>query len=185
DTFHSGLVLTRFLLGVPVGALLGGLLAGWVGQRGSATLGLVVAAVAFLLMSSWDVHALDGAGIVASAELLTCGLGFGLVIAPLSTAALDQARGAEHGVASSLVVLARTVGMVLALSSLTAFGLARLQVILGQRDYGAVAASGGSLRSSLTAYAACVRGGLLQEYREIFLIAAVLCGVAALLALVT
>jgi MFS family permease len=185
DTFDSGLLLSRFLVGVPVGALIGGWLAGRAGQRASAAFGLLLAGGAFLLLSGWDTHALDGAGLAASAELAACGLGFGIVIAPLSSAALDQAGGGERGTASSLVVLARTVGMVLALSSLTAFGLARLQSILTQRDCGAVAIAGGSLRSGLAAYETCVRGGLLQEYREIFLIAAVLCGVAAVLALVT
>src|SRR2546429_3981384 len=179
DTLHSGLVLSRFLLGLPLGALLRGWLARWAGQRGSATAGLLLAGAAFLLMSTWDVHALDGSGLTASLELGACGLGFGLVIAPLSTAALDQAHGAEHGIASSLVVLARNVGMVLALSSLTAFGLARLQVILAGRDCGGGAAGAGGLRSGLTAYADCVRGGPLQEYREIFLNAAGLCRVAA------
>jgi len=57
------------------------------------------------------------------------GLGFGLVIAPLSSAVLDLTVTGEHGLASSLVVLARTVGMVVGLSALTAFGLARFQSI--------------------------------------------------------
>jgi MFS family permease len=185
DTLHSGLLLTRFLFGVPVGALVGGWLAGRAGQRASATAGLLLAGAAFVLMSGWDAHALDGLQVTASLELAACGLGFGLVIAPLSTAVLDEARGREHGLASSLVVLSRTIGMALALSSLTAFGLARLQLILGQRNCDAVASGAGTLRERLTAYAGCVRGGLLQEYREIFMIAAVLCAVAALLALVT
>src|SRR5207247_6561762 len=38
DTLTSGLVLSRFLLGVPIGAVLGGWLAGVVGPRGAATL---------------------------------------------------------------------------------------------------------------------------------------------------
>jgi len=186
DTFHSGLVLSRFLLGVPVGALMGGWLAVRAGQRGSAAAGLLLAGGAFVLMSGWDVHALDGAGLTASLELAACGLGFGLVIAPLTTAVLDEAHGREHGVASSLVVLARTVGMVLAMSALTAFGLARLQVIVTGRNCDAVATTAtGSLRDRLTAYGGCVRGALLQEYREIFLVAAALCAVAAVVALIT
>jgi MFS family permease len=186
DTLTSGLVLSRFLLGVPVGAVLGGWLAGVVGQRAAATIGLLVAGAAFVLMSGWNVHALDGAGLAAWLELAACGLGFGIVIAPLSTAVLDQAEGRQYGLASSLVVLARTVGMVLSLSALTAFGLARLQVILAARNCDAVAtASGGTLRDRLVAYSGCVRGALLQEYREIFLLAAGLCAVAAVVTLLT
>jgi MFS family permease len=184
DTLASGLVLVRFLVGVPIGALLGGWLAGRVGQRASAVAGMLLAAAAFGLLSSWGSTELSSAGLRASAELATCGLGFGLVIAPLSTALLDQARGGEHGLASSLVVLARTVGMVIALSALTAFGLARLQGILAARRCG-VGAGGGSLRDQLIVYEDCVRGALLQEYREIFLVAAVICLAAAALALAT
>ena len=185
DTWHSGLLLTRFLLGVPIGALLGGWLAGRWGQRTSAAAGLVLAAAAFVLMSSWDLQELSASGLTASAELAVCGLGFGLVIAPLSTAVLDQAHGSEHGLASSLVVLSRTVGMVLVLASLTSFGLARLQTIVMQRHCDSFTSGGGSLKDQLTAYENCLRGALLQEYREIFWIAAALCGLGALIALAT
>ena len=185
DTWHSGLLLTRFLLGVPIGALLGGWLASRVGQRTSAAAGLAVAAAAFVLMASWDLRELSASGLTASIELGVCGLGFGLVIAPLSTAVLDQARGSEHGLAGSLVVLSRTVGMVLVLASLTSFGLARLQTILVQRRCGTLTAGGGNLGDQLATYESCLRGALLQEYREIFLIAAALCGVAAVMALAT
>lgn len=185
DTWHSGLLLTRFLLGVPIGALIGGWLAGRWSQRTSAAAGLVLAGAAFVLMSSWDLQELSASGLTASAELAVCGVGFGLVIAPLSTAVLDQAHGSEHGVASSLVVLSRTVGMVLVLASLTSFGLARLQTILMQRHCDSFTSGGGSLKDQLTAYENCLRGALLQEYREIFWIAAALCGLGALIALAT
>ena len=185
DTLQSGLLLSRFLLGVPLGALLGGWLTGRLGRRPVTVAGLAVAGTAFVLMSRWDVNELDASGLQASAELAVCGFGFGLVIAPLTTAVLDLAHGSEHGLASSLVVLSRTVGMVLALASLTAFGLARLQHILRERHCDTVTAGPGSLSDKLTAYENCLRGALLQEYREIFLIAAVLCGTAALVALAT
>jgi MFS family permease len=185
DTLQSGLLLSRFLAGIPVGALAGGFLAGRLGQRTAAAAGLVVAGAAFALMSGWDMRALSTAGLGVSAELAMGGLGFGLVIAPLSTTVLDRAQGGEHGLASSLVVLSRTVGMVAVLSALTAFGLARLQRILAGRHCDTITAGPGSLRDKLTAFESCVRGGLLQEYREVFLVAAALCGLATLVALAT
>jgi MFS family permease len=185
DTLHSGLLLSRFLLGIPLGALAGGWLAGRLGQRATSAGGLVVAGFAFVLMSGWDMRALDGAGLTAWAELVACGIGFGLVIAPLSTAVLDRAGARELGLASSLIVTARNVGMVVVLAALTAFGLARLQRILAGRHCDTLTAGPGSLSDKLTAFETCVRGGLLQEYREVFLVAAGLCGVAALVALAT
>jgi MFS family permease len=185
DTLHSGLLLTRFLAGIPIGALAGGWLAGRLGQRATSGAGLVIAGASFLLMAGWDARALSASGLAASGELAACGLGFGLVIAPLSTTVLDRAGPEEHGLASSLVVLSRTVGMVVVLSSLSAFGLARLQAILAARHCDTVSAGPGSLQDKLTAFESCVRGALLQEYREIFLVAAGLCALAGLVALAT
>lgn len=185
DTLQSGLVLSRFLLGIPFGALAGGWLAGWLGHRATSAAGLVVAGVAFVLMSGWGMQELSAAGLEASGELLLCGVGFGLVIAPLSLAVLERAASREYGLASSLIVLSRTAGMVLGLSALTAFGLARLQQILTVRRCDTLTAGPGTLSAKLSAYETCVRGALLQEYREIFLVAAALCGLAAVVALAT
>ena len=185
NTLDSGLVLSRFLLGIPLGALAGGALAGWLGQRATSAAGLVVAGGAFLLMSGWGVQELTADALRAYGELLLCGVGFGLVIAPLSLAVLDRAATREHGMASSLVVLSRTVGMVIGLAALTAFGLARLQQILVARHCTTLTAGPGSLVDKLTAYENCVRGGLLQEYREIFLVAAAMCALAAVVSVAT
>jgi hypothetical protein len=102
------------------------------------------------------------------------------VIAPLSSAVLDLTVGGEHGLASSLVVLARTVGMVVGLSALTAYGLARFQSIFDQRRCGSAPPTA-SLHDRLAALEACSKVALVQEYREIFLAAAVVCAAAALL----
>jgi len=185
DTLDSGLVLSRFLLGIPLGALAGGWAAGRLGHRATSAAGLAVAGAAFVLMSGWGMQELSGSGLRASGELLVCGVGFGLVIAPLSLAVLDRAATHEHGLASSLVVLSRSVGMVVGLAALTAFGLARLQQILAGRHCDTITAGPGSLADKLNAYETCVRRALLQEYREIFVVAAGLCGLAALVALAT
>jgi MFS family permease len=184
DTLHSGLLLVRLLLGLPVGALIGGWLGGRIGRRWTAASGLALAAAAFGLMSGWGVHELASAAVPATLELFLCGLGFGLVIAPLSAAVLDLAPAGQHGLASSLVVLARTLGMVIGLASLTAFGLSRFQRIIVDRHCDSITSSGG-LRAQLNAFEDCVRGALLQEYREVFLVVAGLCLLGALLAVAT
>ena len=128
STLDSGLLLSRLLLGVPLGALAGGWLAARLGARWTAAGGLLLAAAAFGLMSGWQTDELKSAGARAAAELFLCGLGFGVVIAPLSAALLDLSDPRQHGLASSLVVLARTLGMVVGLAALTAFGLARQRI---------------------------------------------------------
>ena len=183
STLDSGLLLSRLLLGVPVGALAGGWLGARLGARWTAPAGLLLAAAAFALMSGWRADELRTSGWQVSGELFLCGFGFGAIIAPLTAAVLDLAEGGQHGLASSLVVLARTLGMVVGLAALTAFGLNRFQRIFLDRRCD-VPAPGG-LRQQLTAFENCVRGALLQEYREIFLVAAGLCLLAAAVAVLT
>jgi len=178
NQLDSGLLLTQFLIGVPVGAVAGGLLAGRIGNRITATLGIAVSAAAFLQMSGWRADQLSlhvGPLRQADLALAACGLGFGLVIAPLTAAVLGLTRGQTHGLATSLVVLARTTGMLIGLSALTAFGLHRFHQILGSPVL-----TDPDLRTRIKHLEQLVAEAFLQEYREIFLAAAAMCLLAAL-----
>ncbi|HYL07718.1 MAG TPA: MFS transporter, partial [Candidatus Udaeobacter sp.] len=175
----SGLFLTHLLVGVPVGAVAGGLISTRIGVRVTAAAGIALSAVAFLQMSGWRADELSlHAGPLRQADiaLALCGLGFGLVIAPLTAAVLALTRAQSHGLATSLVVLARTMGMLVGLSALTAFGLYRFHQILGTPVL-----SDPDLRSRLKHLEQLVSAAFLQEYQEIFRIAAVLCLAAALI----
>ena len=178
DQLQSGLLLTQFLIGVPVGAVAGGLVASRVGNRPTAALGILVSALAFVQMSGWRADELSlhsGPFRDADLALALCGLGFGLVIAPLTAAVLALTRGQSHGLATSLVVLARTIGMLVGLVALTAFGLHRFHVILGTPVI-----TDPDLRTRLKHLQDLVAAAFLQEYREIFLIAGALCTAAAI-----
>lgn len=177
DELDSGLLLTQFLVGVPIGAVAGGLVAGRVGNRITAAAGIVVSAIAFLQMSTWPANELSfhaGPIRLADISLGVCGLGFGLVIAPLTAAVLGLTRGQSHGLATSLVVLARTLGMLAGLSALTAFGLYRFRQILGTPVL-----NDPDLHARVKHLEALVAAAFLQEYREIFIIAAATCAAAA------
>ncbi len=178
EALDSGLLLTQFLIGVPVGAVAGGLIASRIGNRITAIAGMAVSAAAFLQMSSWTANELDlHAGPLRQADLglAVCGLGFGLVIAPLTAGVLALTRGQSHGLATSLVVLARTMGMLVGLSTLTAFGLYRFHQILGTPVLNDT-----DLRERVKHLERLVAAAFLQEYREIFIIAAALCAAALL-----
>jgi hypothetical protein len=116
----------------------------------------------------------------ADIALGACGLGFGMVIAPLTAAVLELTRAQNHGLASSLVVLARVMGMLVGLSALTAFGLFRFRQILGTPQL-----TDPDVRSRVDHLARLVAAAFLQEYREIFTIAAGLCILAAVVAMAT
>jgi len=125
----AALLLLRLLLGIPIGALLGG----WLAQRLRsyrlvAALGLVLAAIGFLLLSGWNEgsltpHLLGLPFTVADGELFLTGLGLGIEIAPVSAALLDAVGEAERGAGASFLIIMRLVGMLVGFSLVAGFGL--------------------------------------------------------------
>jgi len=119
----AALVLVRLLAALPVGALLGG----WLVRRLPAgvitAVGMLLAAVGFVIMSRWGLTSL--AEPAATVPLVLAGLGFGLALAPVNAALLAATADAVHGVSSALLVVARMVGMLVGISALTTVGLRR------------------------------------------------------------
>ena len=140
----AALVLVRFLVAVPVGAFVGGWLLHRFGPAAVAATGLALAGTGLLVMFGWGQGSLQSWS--ATPVLVLVGLGLGLPIAPVNAAALASARNDAHGVVSSLVVLARMVGMVVGLGLLTAVGLYRyyrtVAALPDQGDTAALAAAG-------------------------------------------
>ncbi|GAA2029377.1 hypothetical protein GCM10009740_18690 [Terrabacter terrae] len=124
DETGAALVLVRFLLAVPVGALLGGLALRRLGDGAVAGPGLLLAGAGLLVMSGWTLQSVTET-VPATVVLVVVGLGMGLALAPVNDAALADSPAHSHGVASSLVVVARMVGMVVGLALLTSIGLSR------------------------------------------------------------
>jgi MFS family permease len=188
DQLGSALLLARFMIAVPIGALAGGLLATRLGGRWTAVLGLAVAATGFLLTSRWDATELSrhlGPLREADLVLVLTGLGFGLVIAPLAAAVLDVARAERHGLAASLVVMVRSLGMLVGLSALSAYGLHRFYDLFSQGPTLHLIPGSADFATQKAAFDARVTQALVAEYHDIFLIAAGLCVVALLVALFT
>ena len=120
----AAFILLRFLVAVPVGALLGGVLLRHLGEGVVAAVGLAATAAGLVVMSTWGSGSLAATG-AATTTLALVGLGLGLALAPVNAAALAAAPEDAHGVASALVVVARMIGMVVGLAVLTAVGLHR------------------------------------------------------------
>jgi MFS family permease len=119
----AALVLVRFLVALPVGAVLGGYLIRSVPPGVVTAVGMACAAVGFVLMTRWDLTSLSEWS--ANVALVVCGLGFGLALAPVNAALLAFTDDDVHGVASAFVVVARMVGMLVGISALTVVGLRR------------------------------------------------------------
>lgn len=132
----AAFVLVRFLVAVPVGALVGGWSLRWLGDGIVSGAGLALATVGLVIMSTWGRGSLDE--LSSTAVLALVGLGIGLALAPVNNAALADAPADAHGTASALVVVARMIGMVVGLALLTAIGLhqyyAVVAALAGQTD---------------------------------------------------
>ena len=135
-------MLMFFLIALPVGALLGGVIATRVGDRAVAFVGLLIAAGGYVLISHWPVdlphygHNIFGLFTLPAmqTDLWLAGLGLGLVIGPLTSAALRVVPSAEHGIASAAVVVSRMTGMLIGVAGLGACGLYRFYQLLNEKN---------------------------------------------------
>jgi MFS family permease len=175
NALDSGLALLRLTVMIPVGALGGGWLCSRITCRITALLGLAAAALGFWLMHFWPIHVDLGQ---MTASTLICGLGFGLVIAPISTTAINAVRSQQMGMAASIVTVLRMVGMILGLAALTSWGLGRFYDIV----HAAKMPSGMTpLSPAFAAFEVQIATNAAHDvFTSIFLAAGVLCLVAIL-----
>lgn len=123
DQLPAALVLVRFLLALPVGAVAGGYLIRFLSPGIVTAIGMLMAAAGFVLMTRWGLTTIEEP--IVNLALITGGLGFGLALAPVNAALLASTDDDAHGVASAFVVVARMVGMLIGISALTTIGLRR------------------------------------------------------------
>ena len=75
-------------------------------------------------MSGWEIDVREP---WLTLHLVTAGVGFGLVIAPIMVTALSAATEDYWGTTASLVTVSRMVGMALGLAALSAWGMEHFQ----------------------------------------------------------
>jgi hypothetical protein len=131
----AALVLVRFLVALPVGAVIGGYLIRRFSPGVITAVGMLLAAVGFVLMAQWGLTTVEEP--IANLGLITGGLGFGLALAPVNAALLAFTDDDVHGVASAFVVVSRMVGMLVGISALTTIGLRRYYAEQGAVPVGA------------------------------------------------
>jgi MFS family permease len=186
DQNGAALLLLHFLIALPIGALLGGWLATRLGDRVIATAGMLIAAYAYWLVSKWGIDVLSAQHQLGPVSLPTFatdlalgGFGLGLVIGPLTSAALRVVPSAQHGIASSLVVVARMTGMLIGVAALSAWGLYRFNQILATLPSG----GGDTLAAKVAAEAHRYRTAFAMQYGSIFFITTIVCLAGAAIAL--
>ncbi|ORX02269.1 MFS transporter [Mycobacterium triplex] len=187
QTQAAGLLLW-FLIALPIGAVVGGFIATRIGDRAMTFIGLLIAAYGYWLIHYWrmDVmtqhHDLFGVSLpLVHTDLLVAGLGLGLVIGPLTSAALRVVPSAQHGIASAAVVVARMTGMLIGVAALSAWGLYRFnQIIAG---LSAQIPPDATLLERIAAQATLYLKAFALMYGDIFAATVVICVVGALLGL--
>jgi MFS family permease len=189
DQAQAAGLLLWFLIALPVGAVLGGFIATRIGDRAMTFIGLLIAAYGYWLIHFWRLDVMtqhhNVFGLVnlplVHTDLLVAGLGLGLVIGPLTSAALRVVPSAQHGIASAAVVVARMTGMLIGVAALSAWGLYRFnQIIAG---LSAKISPDATLLERVTAQATLYLKAFAMMYGDIFAATVVICVVGALLGL--
>jgi len=187
DQNQAAGMLLWFLIALPIGAVLGGWIATRAGDWLVTFVGLCIAAGGYLLISQWrenlpdQQHNIFGLFSLPAmhADLLVAGLGLGLVIGPLSSAALRAVPSAQHGIASAAVVVARMTGMLIGVAALTAWGLYRFNQILA--GLSASIPPNASLLERAARIAAQYQQAFALMYGDMFKVTAAVCAVGAVL----
>ena len=173
----SGLALLRLTAMIPIGALLGGWLCSRITCRVTAVIGLLFTAVGFYLMSRWPM---DVGWTQITISTITAGFGFGLVIAPIGTTALNAVKASQAGMGSAIVTALRMVGMMLGLAALTSWALAHFKQLVAQYQSLPLNANAAQFSQWAKGYAAHVIQSAHTVYNMVFFVSMVLCLIAIL-----
>jgi MFS family permease len=161
---QGGLMLLRMTAFIPVGAIVGGLLGVRVEYRWIAVGGLLVAAAGFWEMSGWSVTSGDDASTWLGLALN--GMGFGLLISPVTATALQWGGRERAALSAALVNVARMIGAMVSLSAVTAWGLRHFQSLMRPHPLAT---------TPLEEYTGFYKAASLEVYTTNFMVAALLC----------
>jgi MFS family permease len=160
SALQGGINLMRLTIALPVGALAGGAIAQRYGASYGAWLGLACTAAGFFLMATWTA---DPDFVAMTGPLLLAGFGFGLVIAPINSAALDETPEAERATMASLLTVVRLLGALVGVALLTSRGL------------GGFYAEAGLIPLSDPRFEELFVGLQVDAFREVFIVTGVVC----------
>ena len=171
---EGGLWLMRMTAGIPVGTMLGGLMAQRLDLRVPATAGLVIASIGFWLISGW---ALDIAEPELTLHLLVVGFGFGLLIVPIALAGTETVGEDIRATAASMVTALRIVGMTFGVAALTAWGVARFDVLAAdiRLPLAEATQTRAEAQAQLDQFTNRINDAGITLFQEFFVIAAAVC----------
>ncbi|HET6313526.1 MAG TPA: MFS transporter [Chloroflexia bacterium] len=173
---QGGFMLLRMTALIPVGAIAGGLLGVRVQFRWVAVLGLIVTALGFWEMSAWSLAAPDAP--LNWLGLALNGLGFGLLISPVTATALQWGGLKRAALSAASVNVSRMIGMMVSLSVLTVLGLHRFQELMSAHPAPIVPfrdETAEQFAQRTADYTVAYKSASLEVYTTGFLIALLVC----------
>ncbi|GAC1701386.1 MAG: MFS transporter [Candidatus Limnocylindrales bacterium] len=178
----SGALLSALTVPLAIAALGGGALVKRAGDRALAAAGSAIAALGFGLLT--QVHpegvrqvvtgALGTEAVVMIIALLVAGLGLGLTVAPLATAVIDGAAPQDRGSAAAVVVVFRLVGMMVAVSALTTYGVRRWAALSPEAFAGIAATDGQRIQGAVLALTSRITSEMAATAVGVCLVALIL-----------
>lgn len=123
----GGLMLTRMTVMIAIGAIIGGFLCRKYRLTYIMIPSLVLCSISSWLMSTWTENISDP---FMSIHLGLAGLGFGLLIAPITLAAINNAPKKLEGTVSGLIIASRFLGMALGIAALSVWGAGKFQELI-------------------------------------------------------
>lgn len=165
-----GILLGAMTIPMALATIPGGWLTQKIGYRRTISLGMVITIIGFLWM--WRTWSLDISNMIITLQMILIGTGIGLTFSPISAAVVNSADEDEHGVASSLVLIMRLIGMTVSTTSLTSFALNRVNYLASGQLVGVPLNSDVYLQTYAT-----IAAGVLAE---LGLIGAIIAGLAIL-----
>jgi MFS family permease len=173
---QGGFMLLRMTALIPVGAIVGGLLGVRVQFRWVAVLGFVVTAIGFWEMSAWSLAAPDTP--LNWLGLALNGLGFGLLVSPVTATALQWGGLKRAALSAASVNLSRMIGMMVSLSILTVLGLRRFQELMSAHPAPIIPNQGETAEQfaqRMADYTVAYKSASLEVYTTGFFIALLVC----------
>ena len=152
---------------------------GWV-----AVAGLVAVAAGFWEMHGWTTGSADYPSTWLGLALN--GLGFGLLVSPVTATALSWGGLARAALSAASVNLSRVMGMMVCLSLITALGLRRFQSLMVSHPavvFRHAGESAEAFAARQAEYTGFYKSASLEVYRLEFLVAGAVCLLAIVFAL--
>lgn len=128
----AGYILSAMTAAMSIMSYVGGRLTERFWFRPPVLAGVSMSALSFAWMgATWSA---DTSYAVFVVQLALLGAGFGLTVAPTTSAVVDEAPEDQRGAAAAIVLVVRLLGLSVGLSALTAWGLARFQSLRSEID---------------------------------------------------